>query len=843
MAASPTISIGFKIEDGKDGLKNLVLDANALKKVMSATVNETEKLNKKFINFAAIATGIDSFNSTLSNIKNTVSDLTGAYAAQIEVETQLASNMRNSMDATDEQIQSIKDLCSAQQQLGVIGDEVQLAGAQELATYLTTTSTLKKLIPVLNDMTAQQYGYNATQEASVNIATMLGKVMNGQTGALKRYGYSFDEAQEKILKTGTEAERCAVLFDVVTSSVGGTNKALRETPYGVIKALSNTMGDWKENMGALVAEFEPLLTVFFQLGFGISGFVKLAAGVKTATQAIKTFAASNSYGTTNLRTFSLSAHKAAIAQRVFAASGHSAAKAAIAFKLALRGILVSTGIGAALTVITYALIKFSLAANDAADASDRLLTAEERAAKEAERLNDMREEEESTLTNARAALELNITKLKEFNGTKEQEKKLVNEMNNTYGETMGYFSSVADWYKALVSNSEAYCKQMIIEARTRILAKQIAEKKQDIHNIVYDKEGNPLKYSKNKRTEWKDTDNYVDFGGYLERVKEKVETTSPWEDAVNDIRKYQAEIRSLNQQMADAVKEAAGITFNVTGSDKRPEGDSPVEKQVKAAAGSIKELEERISKLKASYSLEIDEQSRIKLMSEIKKLESEKHVIEMRVQGIIERPKSGTSGVTKFDASPYVERPQDLPFVEVPESDLPKRAEDIKKLNEQLMVSQQVTGGLSDAFGTLGNAIKGTTGEMLNYISTFLGSASQMFAAIMALTAGHSAESAAQTPIIGWLNVGTAIASTLAAFASIPKFANGGIISGPTVGLMGEYAGASNNPEVVAPLDKLRNLLQPAGVTVNGEKTIRLVASGRELSAVINLENLLNRRR
>jgi len=46
-------------------------------------------------------------------------------------------------------------------------------------------------------------------------------------------------------------------------------------------------------------------------------------------------------------------------------------------------------------------------------------------------------------------------------------------------------------------------------------------------------------------------------------------------------------------------------------------------------------------------------------------------------------------------------------------------------------------------------------------------------------------------------------------------FANGGIISGPTLGLMGEYAGASNNPEVVAPLNKLRDLLPQGQSNVN----------------------------
>jgi len=46
---------------------------------------------------------------------------------------------------------------------------------------------------------------------------------------------------------------------------------------------------------------------------------------------------------------------------------------------------------------------------------------------------------------------------------------------------------------------------------------------------------------------------------------------------------------------------------------------------------------------------------------------------------------------------------------------------------------------------------------------------------------------------------------------NIPAFANGGIISGPTMGLMGEYPGAKSNPEVVAPLDKLKDMIGGGG--------------------------------
>ena len=47
--------------------------------------------------------------------------------------------------------------------------------------------------------------------------------------------------------------------------------------------------------------------------------------------------------------------------------------------------------------------------------------------------------------------------------------------------------------------------------------------------------------------------------------------------------------------------------------------------------------------------------------------------------------------------------------------------------------------------------------------------------------------------------------------SGVKEFANGGVISGPTMGLMGEYPGARTNPEVVAPLDKLKDMMGGSG--------------------------------
>lgn len=181
-----------------------------------------------------------------------------AYDEQTEASAKLAQVMRNTMGARSEEIKSIEDLIDAQERLGVVKGGVQTEAAQELGTYLTLSSSLKTLIPVMNDMVAQQYGMKASAESAVSIATMMGKVMHGQTSALSRYGYSFTAAQEAILKYGTEEQRAATLAEAVEESVGGMNAALAATPNGRLQQVSNTLGKIQETFGQAVSNIAVL---------------------------------------------------------------------------------------------------------------------------------------------------------------------------------------------------------------------------------------------------------------------------------------------------------------------------------------------------------------------------------------------------------------------------------------------------------------------------------------------------------------------------------------------------------------------------------------------------------
>ncbi len=97
----------------------------------------------------------------------------------------------------------------------------------------------------------------------------------------------------------------------------------------------------------------------------------------------------------------------------------------------------------------------------------------------------------------------------------------------------------------------------------------------------------------------------------------------------------------------------------------------------------------------------------------------------------------------------------------------------------------------------------------------------------------------ASIPVVGAILAVAAIASVVAALASIPKFAKGGLAYGPTLGVFGEYAGASNNPEVVAPLDRLRSLIAPPE-GLGGD--VRFVIDGDKLVGILNRRNRQSKR-
>lgn len=113
-----------------------------------------------------------------------------------------------------------------------------------------------------------------------------------------------------------------------------------------------------------------------------------------------------------------------------------------------------------------------------------------------------------------------------------------------------------------------------------------------------------------------------------------------------------------------------------------------------------------------------------------------------------------------------------------------------------------------------------------------------LFKANMSVSVSETTKSQAGIPVVGPMLALASVASIIAALTNIPTptaFANGGVVSGPTYALVGEYAGASNNPEVIAPLSKLREYITPAGSNHQGGE-VAFKIEGRTLVGLLNKE-------
>ena len=807
------ITFQIKIETlGEENVKNVTMDAEELGRVVKEVTDEQEKLNTKLLDINQAQQAIQNVVSGISQIASEIRDYTSAYSQQETAETKVAQVMRNTMNASEAEIESIKKLCAAQQELGVIGDEVQLSGAQELATYLEKKSSLEKLIPVMNDMLAQQYGLEASQESAAQIATMLGKVMDGQVNALSRYGYSFTEAQEQVLKFGTEEERAATLAEVVSQSVGGMNQALRQTPSGELKAAENTLGDLKEQVGACMVYLEPFVSKLDAAGRTVQSLTSLANGAMGVSRALHLVnVTQKAWHATTVTTTAL--------VRTLTAAMRGGAVGATTLKVAIRGLLISTGIGAAIAALTFAIDAFISSSDKAAASSDDFTKAQG--------------DETLQLQQTRAALEINIAKLKDFHGSKEQEKKIVEEMNNTYGETMGYFSSVADWYNALIKNSDAYCRQMVIEARTRMLANQIAEKEQENHNLLKDEKGQARQFSKQRITM---------FG-------EEIEGSSEWEVASRTYRKNIDIIKDLRKQMQGAAKDAAEIKMPVIGASSattpgtRPAGAKGGKKSggteavytedartLEELSGNVKYYTEQISKA------DLGDAAHIATL-EKKKAETEALIDVVRKLGT-----SAAGGLTPDLRSPDIKAKVELDTGGAEER-MKKLGETIEGLNlRRFKEMKSELGTATDSIGQLGSSLSGLGNALELPELNFAGVLAQAIATMVQGYAQATAQSSALGPW-AWLAFGALglaqLTSMITSVKQLSKFADGGVAYGPTLGLFGEYANAATNPEVVAPLDKLRGLIGGGG---DGPVEIKLRMRGRDLVGVSEKRHRLVRR-
>lgn len=680
--------------------------------------------------------------------------LTGVSGDTAEVSTQLAAIFTALIKPSSEATEMA-------QQMGIQFDAAAIKAAGGMQQFLESLSTDIKRFSASSGMLEQEiYGKLFGSAESLRAITPL-------------VGNLADKFRSNAAEMQNSAGTVSKAFDIM----GGTGSA-------EIQLLNNKLGEFTDVIQGSVGNLLPIINFGSQL-------------VVTSNAAISLGRSLKSLGYISKVTSAVVATFGPIC-KVASAAFTGAAVSAETLRLAVRSLYITVGAGIAIFALTEVINLLSASSDKAANSVDSLSRAEEKA-------KQAHEQTAQQISSVRSEMSLNIAKLKDFKGSKEQEKTLVQQMNSKYGEAMGYYSTVSQWYQALTANSEAYCNQMINEIRLRELANQAANLIKQQHDIKYDENGKLRKYSKKNKTETK-TVGQIDAGdGKIIPVKQRVEVegTSQLDEVNRKMTSLYRQQQNVKKQMESIVKNGQKINFKHTAgysstppppsSGNTSKGGTTTKPEVKEKAleGSIDFYEEEIRELQKKINASADEAAVKSLQQILEGKQRELGMLKVRL-GIenvpdIEIKKKAEDILSDIDEQIGRLR---LNPIEIKVEGL----EDLEKLqslgNINLSSFQSVQqqlhtiNGISNSTAK-GLAVAGESCAALGSAMQQLGSdsaaakAGMMMAAVGQIVLSFAQAMTSTKTWIDWLAFGiTGAAQLTSIIGMISKFATGGIVGG-----------------------------------------------------------------
>lgn len=114
---------------------------------------------------------------------------------------------------------------------------------------------------------------------------------------------------------------------------------------------------------------------------------------------------------------------------------------------------------------------------------DRYSDAQEKAAQKAKELVEIESDGRAQMIKTRFEINSTLASIKNFTGSKEEEKNKVEELNRKYGETFGYYDTLAQWYDILLKKSDAYIQMLFLQAKTQSLVNKAAEADEEVNRL------------------------------------------------------------------------------------------------------------------------------------------------------------------------------------------------------------------------------------------------------------------------------------------------------------------------------------------------------------------------
>ncbi|MCR8874892.1 hypothetical protein [Phocaeicola barnesiae] len=303
------------------------------------------------------------------------------------------------------------------------------------------------------------------------------------------------------------------------------------------------------------------------------------------------------------------------------------------------------------------------------------------------------------------------------------------------------------------------------------------------------------------------------------------------EERAEEFQNYIDNITQFNSRIAEANKTLADGKVDFEDTLKKEEESKQQQLSVNVKPiipeGSLKELNEQISNVTERISLAVDNNSRIALYAELKQLEEKKRVIEFQYKYPDSPDKAEENGlyVLEFNS-------KDIKLPTFTKKDVEINNNYAESLNAIATLMNSVTQMTNDS----ASAWISWSANVLTAVATAIPAIQTLVTAKTAEAGASAAASAAQTPVVGWILAGAAVASVLASLAALPKFEEGGIVGGNS--FTGDNILARvNSGEMILNSGQQANLFSMLNNKTNINSNVEFVIKGQQLVGVLNNYN------
>lgn len=606
--------------------------ANGLYQVVSNSVPENNWLN--FLNKSAKASvgGVADLGGVVKVTSTVIKNYGLAWDAAESVQDKIQLTAKNGVTSFEQLAQALPRVTANASTLGVSVDELLASFAtltgvsgntNEVATQMAAIFTaLVKPSSEATEM-AEKMGieFNA---ASIKAAGGLRNFLTQLDASVKEYAAANGVLEQEVYAklfgsaeslraltplTNQLAEKFSENVDAMANSAGTINAAYNEmssTGSATTQMLKNQLGAITDVVAGFVGSAMPFVSFIANTGVMVMSITSLVKTLKALNIQQGILTLRSKAGGAAMLLFGLNASRSAAFTRVFSAALKSGAYSATAFKIALKGLMITTVVGAAIVAVTSVIEYFVNKTDEATDKTNEFSEAEDAY--------------KNAAANTKVELDKEIKALGDLITAKKDTTDAVNHLNAVYGDLFGSHKTASEWYDTLTRKSQIYVKQIGYEAQAKVLATKLAEKQIELEDN-YAKRRELWKAGGAQKTTKRTITNRSTGGDSYEVVT--TEDTKEYADLKDSARGLIPEIQSLQRQlgiaqahMADCSKQMAAVDAKMGRNNKTVKVSAMTYQQV---ADAIEKTEKKlknttdgkeIAKLKA-YNTELHNRKKL----------------------------------------------------------------------------------------------------------------------------------------------------------------------------------------------------------------------------------------